>query len=82
MPYIKDKEAREILDSIVEDYKEILVIPGYLNYFLFKLAKETCTNYTSHRNFKGELLENILEIHRRQTAPYEDKKIEENGDVK
>ena len=81
MPYIKDKEDRKILDAYVEEFIEMLIVPGYLNYFLYKLAKRTCKNYKSWRNFIGELEACKLEIYRRQTAPYEDIKIEENGDV-
>ena len=48
---------------------------------LHKLAKETCGNYEDYRNFIGELESAKLEIYRRLVAPYEDKKIKENGDV-
>ena len=54
---------------------------GNLNYFLFKLAKKSCSCYADYAAFIGELEAAKLEIYRRQIAPYEDKKIKENGDV-
>ena len=56
-------------------------MPGYVNYFLHKLAKDYCRNYAEIREFIGELECAKHEIYRRIAAPYEDKKIEENGDV-
>lgn len=60
-------------------------LTGNLNYFLFKLCKEWIKlngeSYANYQDFIGELEAAKLEIHRRQIAPYEDKKIEENGDV-
>ena len=81
MPYIKSKIIRNVLNQIILRQSVIFKQTGNLNYFLFKLAKETCTNYESYRNFIGELEAAKLEIYRRQIAPYEDKKIKENGDV-
>lgn len=81
MPYIKSKEDRETLDKAVGLLAPILSQPGYLNYFLYRLAKTVCSRYTNWRNYIGELEACKLEIYRRQTAPYEDEKIEENGDV-
>ena len=84
MPYIKCKKTREQLDRVVFEIlgsgKDIN-ITGKLNYMLFKLAKISCRNYKDYRNFIGELEAAKLEIYRRQIAPYEDKKIKENGDV-
>ena len=59
----------------------MLTEKGYLNYFLFKLAKRSCATYSDYRAFVGELECAKLEIYRRQIGPYEDKKIEEYGDV-
>ena len=88
MPYIKSKLMRGRLNILVGQFIFMMeaqfnpsFITGNLNYFLFKLAKKSCTNYESYRNFIGELEAAKLEIYRRQIAPYEDKKIQENGDV-
>jgi len=61
------------------------MINGNLNYLLFKLCKEYMKegeSYSAYKNFIGELEMAKLEIYRRLVAPYEDKKIKENGDVK
>lgn len=88
MPYIKDKIIREEIDKLVlrfayicAENTETIDITGKLNYFLFKLAKIYGMNYKTYRDFIGELEAAKLEIYRRLTAPYEDKKIKENGDV-
>lgn len=81
MPYLKDKEDRNYLDLILEAAKNCLIKPGRLNYFIFKLAKISCHNYEQFRNFVGEIEMVKQEIYRRYVAPYEDIKIEENGDV-
>lgn len=81
MPYIKDKRNRSILNRIIDNYFILFKIKGHINYFLFKLAKETCVDYEDYRAFIGELEMCKQEIYRRQIAPYEDKKIEFSGDV-
>lgn len=85
MPYIKGGWKREELDKLA---KQILLngkITGNLNYLLFKLCrlyiKESGESYAAYKNFLGELEAAKLEIYRRQVAPYEDKKAEENGDI-
>jgi hypothetical protein len=55
---------------------------GDLNYLLFAFAKRFLVpSYKNYRDFIGELNETVAEIRRRLLAPYEDLKIEENGDV-
>jgi len=81
MPYIHNKVNRARLDKIVDDFSSMNDV-GHLNYFLFKLAKKDCFGYQGYRDFFGEIESSKLEIYRRLVAPYEDKKIEENGDVK
>ena len=81
MPYINSKEYRKVLDDIVEENLELFAEIGNLNYFLYKLSRKLCKRYKNWRSFIGELEAAKLEIYRRQTAPYEDKKIEENGDI-
>jgi hypothetical protein len=81
MPYIKDKLIRGFLKDIVVSFISTFETKGNLNYFLFLIAKRTCKNYEDYRNFIGEIESAKLEIYRRLVAPYEDKKIEENGDV-
>jgi hypothetical protein len=55
---------------------------GDLNYILFKYCKENIQpSYNNYKNYIGELQETVAEIRRRLLAPYEDQKIQENGDV-
>lgn len=82
MPYIKNKNDRKKLDKLVRLFiRQLYFFTGNLNYFLFRLASESCHCYADYQSFIGELEAAKLEIYRRQVAPYEDKKIEENGDV-
>ncbi len=81
MPYLKEEKDRKTLDSIIEIHGKLLTKPGAINYLLFKLAKVSCNRYQNYRNFIGELECCKQEIYRRQTGPYEDTKIYENGDV-
>ena len=82
MPYISDKKDREVLDDILYRNFRILIKKGNINYFLFKLAKDSCFYYDDYRKFIGELESSKLEIYRRLVSHYEDEKIETNGDVK
>jgi hypothetical protein len=85
MPYIP-KLARKIIDEIVNDAHFSVAANGSLNYFLVKLMlvrrKLEGESYTFYKNYLGELEAAKLEIYRRYVAPYEDKKMKENGDVK
>lgn len=59
--------------------------PGDLNYLFTRLAWEyfqrNGPNYTTINDVIGALESAKLEFYRRVAAPYEDKKIVENGDV-
>jgi len=81
MPYIANKFMRSVLNKAVENYGLLLKEKGNLNYFLHKLAKETCSSYEDFMRLEGECQQALREIFRRLVAPYEDKKIEQNGDV-
>jgi hypothetical protein len=82
MPYIK-QENRVKMNSIVELMDLVKVkADGDLNYILFKYCKNYIKpSYNNYKNFCGELDQCITEIKRRLLGPYEDDKIEENGDV-
>lgn len=79
MPYIKQIERDSIDDSRTAQG------PGQLNY----LITDEITNYLSHHKLSYKTVNDILgalegaklEFYRRVAAPYEDKKIAENGDV-
>lgn len=81
MPYIRYLWHRKLLKGIVKQSGHIFKEKGNLNYFMFKLAKDTCHDYGDYEKFFGSTVMGLFEIYRRQVAPYEDKKIKENGDV-
>lgn len=80
MPYIKPEDRLHIL----ADEKSISS-PGELNYFISTLVNwyinEKGKNYSTLNEVIGVLECAKLELYRRVVAPYEDIKIDENGDV-
>lgn len=78
MPYIKQAERNEI------DF-ELLETPGQLNYVFTKIAlaylKYNKETYQTYNDIVGALEGAKLELYRRKVSLYEDKKIQENGDV-
>lgn len=82
MPYIANESKRTELDYIAYQMSKILKVDGDLNYLLYAFCKRYVkASYNNYKNYLGELAEISAEIRRRLLAPYEDKKIEENGDV-
>lgn len=81
MPYIK-QEAREVFENVVLPG---VATAGELNYFITKLCQHYVAdhglNYQTLNDITGALENCKLEFYRRLTAPYEDTKIKENGDV-
>ena len=79
MPYITDTNKEEIGQGKTPS------TPGELNYCFTLLAVEYLKNkgerYQTYNDIIGALECAKLEMYRRKTAPYEDKKITENGDV-
>lgn len=79
MPYIKSF-AREHLGI-----KSVPDTAGELNYLFTKIAVEYLDmkgeGYQAFNDILGALEGCKLELYRRKVAPYEDVKIEENGDV-
>ena len=87
MPYILP-EDRDNLDDTVEDLlTELLEVDfrGRLNYVISSvlagLIEANGTSYRLINDFIGVLECAKLEAYRRVASPYEDSKIEENGDV-
>lgn len=78
MPYIKNR--KDLLDG-----KESPKNAGELNFILTLVCRyyfETTTaNYQAINDIIGALEGCKLEFYRRLVAPYENKKIKENGDV-
>lgn len=87
MPYIK-KDDRPPIDELVQPLVQHLKnLPedaqdGALNYAVTKILKELYPAKYFHYNRAMGVLSSIqAEWYRRDVAPYEDKKIIENGDV-
>lgn len=82
MPYVT-QDKRPTLDTLVEIMQSMGISGnGDLNYVLFKYCKyHIKPGYNNYKNFLGELDECRAEIRRKLLGPYEDKKIQENGDV-
>lgn len=92
MPYIKLQD-RAILAPVLTKLVEIIIDPtkfgtrakaGTLNYIFTVLLKNVLDDdkrYDTANSLIGALECCKLELYRRHIAPYEDQKIEENGDV-
>lgn len=84
MPYI-DKDDREFFNSKLTFNTTALHTPGDLNYCITKLVDHYISvhgkNYANINAAIGALECAKLELYRRIAAPYEDTKIEQNGDV-
>lgn len=94
MPYIKQdareklqKSLADLTNAIVETSDDITALPGLLNYTITALIKrcyysyKTKLSYSDNNAIIGFLDCAKMEFYRRTTAPYEDEKIIENGDV-
>ena len=84
MPYIVSFR-RDKMDPHIEELANLVKSEGEMNYCIFKLASlliermgESYDNYS----MCGSAMEHAkLEWYRRRVAPYEDRKIKENGDI-
>jgi len=87
MPYINEEDRpqyEEPIQQIIDLLKEKPVesMDGHLNYIITKIIKEVYPLRYFHINRAMGVLECIKqEFYRRVAAPYEDTKIEQNGDV-
>jgi len=81
MPYIP-KWERDVLNI---DIAGVMTVPGHLNYVITETVKEYIRghglSYQTINDVVGALEGAKLEFYRRVAAPYEDGKIEQNGDV-
>jgi hypothetical protein len=88
MPYV-DKESRLKMRATLEAFHYAIdfygVTPGELNYVITCLANDYINtkgeNYTHMNDVLGVLEGAKLELYRQRVAPYENKKMEENGNV-
>ncbi len=87
MPYIKkSKRAKyeEGIQKILESLKSLPVetVDGELSYVITKILKSLyAPDYFSYNRAMGVIESAKHEFYRRVVAPYEDKKLNENGDV-
>jgi len=85
MPYIK-QDARDRVDPIIDALIDNLEDEGQLNYMITRLclglARREGISYAAYNKVIGVLESAKLEFYRRQVTPYEEIKIDRNGDVK
>jgi hypothetical protein len=87
MPYIKMQDRpkyEKSLETLISTLKSQPVenIDGELNYIITRILKEAYPlRYFNLNRAMGVLECCKLEFYRRVAAPYEDTKIEQNGDV-
>ena len=87
MPYIKaeDKSIYETIFKQLETMTPAFKTAGELNYFITKIIhlyqKNKGLNYQTINDIIGALESAKAEYQRRVVNPYEDLKIQQNGDV-
>ena len=83
MPYITKQRRKQLLKQ--NGFWEVPKNAGELNYLLTMVCQEYLNHhgerYATYNDIIGALEGCKLEIYRRKIAPYENKKIKENGDV-
>jgi len=79
MPYIDQASRGHLTDGVAPRNL------GELNYLITQICSQYLRTkgerYQTYNDIMGALEGAKLELYRRQIAPYEDKKIIENGDV-
>jgi len=91
MPYIKEEARYRLMAEMGGDAdRGIVRLPrpqnaGELNYIITRIILDYSHrkggDYQAWNDVTGALENAKMEAYRRHVAPYEDKKIEENGDV-
>lgn len=88
MPYIKRSERAQYQACLAELAKIIpqdrMARPGHINYIVSLLIRKVygdSLRYADHNEVIGVLSSIQAEFYRRSTAPYEDLKIKEEGDL-
>ena len=88
MPYIERAE-RAKYQAILSELASLIpsdrmARPGHMNYvvsFLIEKVYGSEMRYADHNEVMGFLSGVLQEFYRRKTAPYEDKKITQEGDL-
>jgi hypothetical protein len=87
MPYITQDDRTtydESLDMLTADIEEAGHVSGHVTYILYMIVARWFKlepSYNTICKIRGCLIGTLAEFDRRIAAPYEDKKIGENGDV-
>ena len=84
MPYIKQDKRRQ-LDPYLAELAAKVNSEGELNYCIYKISclliERLGESYDNYSMCSSAMEHAKLEWYRRRVAPYEDRKIEENGDI-
>jgi len=84
MPYIKEKDKREMYNAI-QDLQNFVISKGDLNYAICELVGRLIINdeisYTKISKWIDAVHDAEAELRRRLLVPYEELKKAENGDV-
>ncbi len=87
MPYITSEERAELdkeIEALIQKLSKAPVekMDGRLNYVITRLLAQLYSpSYFNYNRAMGVLSSVMNEFYRRRVAPYEDRKIRENGDV-
>lgn len=88
MPYIEDHKLRQLYDGYLTSITNVLMkVPlykraGHINYIITRLLLDIePKSYKEFNDIMGILESVKMEFYRRKIIPYEDIKIQENGDV-
>jgi hypothetical protein len=88
MPYISRSERKQYQEAIAALAEIVpqdrMLRPGHMNYIVSLLIEKvygTQLRYADHNEVVGVLNCIALEFYRRKTAPYEEVKIKEEGDL-
>lgn len=84
MPYIKP-ERRTLFDAYLEACADQILNKGDFNYCIYKLASllvdRIGENYQNLGMCSSAMENAKLEWYRKRVAPYEEQKVDENGDI-
>ena len=85
MPYIKKSDRHKICNDKIFIDMDVINTAGEIQYAIAEILKNYMNrkglNYQNCNDVMGALAGAQMEFYRRTVAPYEDKKIKENGDV-
>ena len=78
MPYIKLEDRKALIERRPKNAGELNY---YMHILLEQYVEELGESYQTYNDIMGALEGVKQEFYRRKAAPYEDKKIAENGDI-